>query len=753
MIRNIGSTQANWASSSVNIMLWVGTVVPAFLMTVLGYIAFTQFVSSEEDYQWVEHTYEVIIDSRKIEKQMVDLETGQRGFIITGREKFLEPFEVAKKSIFSEIEFLRQKTRDNAPQTARLNSLDLLISRWLQKAGVPEIEARQQFDRGEITFESVSDMLIGEGGKIIVDDARALLLEFIAVEEALIQKRKQKAIDEIRSSEYILAFGVAFATFISLLSGWFTSRNILNADWVKSKQTEIVKKLQGTDKIEGFSNSLLSTLMPVVSAQAGSVFCVGPRGGDKLYRVGTYGMSSLNASLESVEKGQGLVGQCFAEGKEIRVVDIPESYFDIESSLGKAKPKEILLVPVKHENAVVAVIELATFSKLSEKSHSLLLMLSESLGVMVSNISTSEKTKSLLTEVKVIEERSSGIIDSSIDTIITIDHVGTVLSFNLAGEKLFGYQAEEVIGQNVKILMPNPYQDEHDGYLKQYSDTGEKKIIGIGRGVEAKKKNGMTFPMDLSVSEIRLAGKTIFSGTIRDITERKEAESNLQQANAELEEFAYRTSHDLRSPIVSSVRLLDMTMNHLVEQDQDMALQCLSHAQSSLTKLNVLIGDILVLTEAKNKAEEDREIDIAALISDAITKMEHMENFDRLDIQKDLRFDGVLCSKEIRVNMVLENLISNAIKYQDTNRLSSYIKISTFKSGDEFVLEIEDNGLGIPEDQQDELFTMFRRFHPKTAFGSGLGLYLMKKSADVLNGKVSFQNLQEGSIFRLSIPV
>lgn len=103
--------------------------------------------------------------------------------------------------------------------------------------------------------------------------------------------------------------------------------------------------------------------------------------------------------------------------------------------------------------------------------------------------------------------------------------------------------------------------------------------------------------------------------------------------------------------------------------------------------------------------------------------------------------------------MILENLISNAIKYQDTKRQTSYIKISTYNDGNSFVLEVEDNGLGIPEEQQDSLFTMFKRFHPRTAFGSGLGLYLMKKSADVLGGKVTFQSLEEGSIFRLNIPV
>ncbi len=134
-------------------------------------------------------------------------------------------------------------------------------------------------------------------------------------------------------------------------------------------------------------------------------------------------------------------------------------------------------------------------------------------------------------------------------------------------------------------------------------------------------------------------------------------------------------------------------------------------------------------------------------------KLEHMEGFARLDIQMDFKFNGKLYTKKSRFNMILENLISNAIKYQDQEKENPYVKISTQNANNHFILEVKDNGLGVPKDQQDKLFTMFKRFHPKVAFGSGLGLYLMKKSADVLNGEISFQDHGEGSIFRLSIPL
>src|SRR5260370_646922 len=122
------------------------------------------------------------------------------------------------------------------------------------------------------------------------------------------------------------------------------------------------------------------------------------------------------------------------------------------------------------------------------------------------------------------------VVDTAVDGVILIDASGRVLMFNPACEKLFGYAADEVIGENVKLLMPAPYRDEHDGYVTSYHRTGERKIIGIGREVSGRRKDGSTFPMDLSVGEAKEAGESNFVGIILDITERKRTEEQLVQA-------------------------------------------------------------------------------------------------------------------------------------------------------------------------------------------------------------------------------
>ena len=133
------------------------------------------------------------------------------------------------------------------------------------------------------------------------------------------------------------------------------------------------------------------------------------------------------------------------------------------------------------------------------------------------------------------EARHRAIFEATIDGIITIDERGTIESANPATERLFGYALPELIGANVKMLMPAPYHDKHDGYLENYRRTGERKIIGIGREVVGRRKDGSVFPMDLSISEISVGGRRMFTGLVHDVTQRKQAEEELRTARDELE--------------------------------------------------------------------------------------------------------------------------------------------------------------------------------------------------------------------------
>ena len=233
---------------------------------------------------------------------------------------------------------------------------------------------------------------------------------------------------------------------------------------------------------------------------------------------------------------------------------------------------------------------------------------------------------------------------------------------------------------------------------------------------------------------------------------RKMAEQ-LEQQTTELEEFAYRTSHDLRSPLVSSIGLLKVAKKSIESQNTEKANKSLSMAQQSLEKLELLVKDILALAKTKNVDEDIQKIEIKGVVSEAIEKLSHMENYERLSIHMSYAPDSAIVTRKSRLILVIENLLSNAIKYQDLQKESSFISVVTHKNNDVITIEIEDNGLGIPKEQQDKLFTMFKRFHPRVAFGSGLGLYMLKKSVEILQGEIAFSDTGSGSKFSVMLPI
>lgn len=226
---------------------------------------------------------------------------------------------------------------------------------------------------------------------------------------------------------------------------------------------------------------------------------------------------------------------------------------------------------------------------------------------------------------------------------------------------------------------------------------------------------------------------------------------DLTEANNELEEFFYRTSHDLLSPVLSSIKLLSIAEMSIEKENYALVTKSVTHSREALEKLEALINDLQTIATTKNKQEENQDIDIPTIVDEALHKMAFMDGFEDIHFEKDLQFSDTIHTKKYRFNLIVENLISNAIKYRDLEK-KSYVKISTRIQNNNFILEVKDNGLGIPEDQEKNMFTMFKRFHPKVAYGSGLGLYMMMKSANILNGNLTFKNNGEGSTFTFTIP-
>jgi len=375
------------------------------------------------------------------------------------------------------------------------------------------------------------------------------------------------------------------------------------------------------------------------------------------------------------------------------------------------------------------------------------------------------------------EERMRAILETAVEGIITIDERGIIELINPAAEKIFGYSADEVIGRNVSILMPSPYREEHDAYMGNYLRTGQRKIIGIGREVVGQRKDGSIFPMDLAVSEVRLASKRLFTGFVRDITDRKRAESqlaelarSLAEKNKELETIVYVASHDLRSPLVNiqgfskelaraceSIRstllasdnpaLKQTDLKTILEQDVPEAIEFI---QAGVSKIDALLAGFLRFSRLGRAALNIERLDMNAIMQSILHAME----FQIKQTGVTLKIDPLpeCMGDSTQVNQVFTNLLENALKYRSPKRPVS-VEITGHIEGNRAVYAVKDNGIGISPEHQNKVFEIFHRLNPNLTEGEGLGLTIAQRILERHNGKIWLESAPDaGSTFFVSLP-
>jgi two-component system chemotaxis sensor kinase CheA len=383
----------------IKYILWVGTAIPIILIILISLLTLNQFSAFQKNNQWVDHTHEVLIKAHQIEKLIVDMETGQRGFIITGDINFLKPFHQASSSIFSVINDLKIQVNDNPIQVVRLQTIENKVTQWLKVSGNLEIDARKEYDRGEIKYKRVIELLTKKTGKNIIDSLRSNLTVFISLENELILGRKNEVTDDIVTIKIISFLAILIVAVVGIITGSFTSNVITEKNWVTSKQSSIISTMHNASNFEDLSKLFLNNLFPLISAQIGALY-VSLHGASTLQRVGSYGLNNLDMEADIIYEGEGLIGQCLSSGETMQIRDFPNDYFTINSSLGSAKPTEISIFPIKNDSKVIAVIELASFVPLSRKEKALLASLLRPLGIIINKVLANKRTNELLRETQ-----------------------------------------------------------------------------------------------------------------------------------------------------------------------------------------------------------------------------------------------------------------------------------------------------------------------------------------------------------------
>ncbi|MFT5852303.1 MAG: PAS domain S-box-containing protein [Colwellia sp.] len=366
-------------------------------------------------------------------------------------------------------------------------------------------------------------------------------------------------------------------------------------------------------------------------------------------------------------------------------------------------------------------------------------------------IKQQEYTNQLQQEIDIQTSRLSSVIENVVDGIITIDEKGKITTFNQAARKMFGYQDSEVIGYNVKMLMPDPYHSEHDGYLHNHMTTGIKKIIGIGREVIGRRKDGSEFPLDLAVSEVKMDNSIHFIGITRDVTERKRIE--LMQ-----KEFISTVSHELRTPLTSISGSLGLILGGVTGELSDKTRALITIANNNSERLIHLINDILDI-EKISAGKMHFDFAIVNLIPLIKKSLEENKGYST---KLDVRYKFVTgTEKEINVRVdekrllqVMSNILSNAAKYSPSGGQVD-IKVETIN--DNARISVHDNGKGIPENFKPKIFNKFSQADSsdtRKKGGTGLGLNITQAIVLQLKGSIHFDSDEEqGTTFYVDLPL
>ncbi|AMN45009.1 PAS domain S-box protein [Rhodoplanes sp. Z2-YC6860] len=342
------------------------------------------------------------------------------------------------------------------------------------------------------------------------------------------------------------------------------------------------------------------------------------------------------------------------------------------------------------------------------------------------------------------EAHLQSILDTVPEAMIVIDERGLIQSFSAAAERLFGYTTGEVIGQNVKIMMPAPYRENHDGYLHRYLSTGERRIIGIGRVVVGERKDGSTFPMELAVGEMKSSGRRFFTGFIRDLTERQQTEARLQDLQSELihisrltamGEMASTLAHELNQPL-SAITNYMKGSKRLLESGSDGSAAMVREAIDKAAEQALRAGQIIRrLRDFVARGESEYRVEVISKLVEEACALALVGAKD-LGVRVKFEFDqtaDLALADRVQIQQVLLNLVRNAIEaMQDAERRELTVAVALAPGG-MVKISVSDTGSGIAPEIAEQLFQPFMTTKRQ---GMGVGLSISRTIIEGHGGRI-----------------
>lgn len=352
------------------------------------------------------------------------------------------------------------------------------------------------------------------------------------------------------------------------------------------------------------------------------------------------------------------------------------------------------------------------------------------------------------------EEKFRALLDAAPDATVIVNESGLIKMVNHQTENLFGYKRNELLNKPVEILMPTSLKAAHEMHRNNYMKAARVRSMGEGLELNAVKKNGQSFPVEISLSPIRTQEGMMVSASVRDITARKTLETELKKTNAELEAFTYSVSHDLRAPLRGIIGFTTILEEDYASKLDDEACRITGIIKDNTEKMGHLIDDLLAFSRMGKQELMKTELMTDKMVAEIIAELTAQNRSQTPErITWNISSLPPVFADRNTLRQVWINLLSNAIKYSST-RPQPVISIDTYHENNFTIFRVKDNGVGFDAQYSNKLFKVFQRLHSPEEFeGTGVGLALVEKVISRHGGRVWAEGrVNEGAIFYFSLP-
>ncbi|MFS8065777.1 MAG: CHASE3 domain-containing protein, partial [Byssovorax sp.] len=716
----------------------------------------------------------------QIVKNMVDMETGERGFLVAGAEVFLEPYQKASKIIEKQFDGLRSvvaKTAgsDKNSVLADVDILQALHQKWLTKGAEPEIEARREMNKSSTSLKTVAALISKKKGKLIVDELRVRVGEFVAVEQHLLEERNQQAARAAWSSMFVVGIGTVLAILCGFIAMGLVSRNVLRQvggepgeiaaiaeqistgnleldipgdeklstgilssvrrmldslrqskkaseqrDWSKTGVVRVNEVMRGEEDIVNLAAKVVSEICTSLDAKVGALYVMDEQeeGGPALSLLGSYAYTKRKNISNRFRLGEGIVGQAAIEKQQILIKNIPEDYVRVVSGLGESLPRFICATPLVYEGRVMGVLEIGTLTKLSDVE---LDYLSQTTPLTAIAFESAKSRVALRDALR----KSEGLSNS------------------------LQVQQEELKTSNEELEDQARALQQSEEKLK----TQQEELEVINEELEEKNKRLTQQKRDVEDAQQAIAEKV----------------EEVALASKYKSEFLANMSHELRTPL-NSLLLLARSLRDNKEgnltKGQTESAGIIYGAGNDLL---ALINEILDLSkiEAGRMSLDLEGVALEDLAQNIKDSFQHMAADKSLGFGVELSDDvcKIIITDPKKLQQILKNLIANALKFTETGRVDVTFHapapgVNLSRSGIDrkasIAISVVDTGIGIARDQQKAVFEAFRQADGSTSRkygGTGLGLSISRELAKLLGGEIQLQSVPgEGSTFTVYLP-